>query len=193
MKCTSFLLTAVFVFATTVANAHEPHESAKLALDYKRAVELHEWNDAVKFIEKRSLTNLKKFQIQYLRDAPTIGAEEKLLRLMGLTKINDLTTLSPEEIFVRKGMGNTNTLSDPIKYKADLKKTLKLKLIGTSMEDDSLVHAIIRTEYGQVDGATGQVAKVISKLDLVSLVKEGNAWKVSLDAHEPKVFRRKKK
>lgn len=162
------------------------HPAYKVAEKYLRAVQLHEWEEAVDLVETKSLDNLKDFQRRYLLRAPTMDEEKELLRLLGMSKISDLDALAPREIFIRRGQAKTKRLVDPQKHIGAMKQTLVMKTLGTAPEGSSMVHAVIRKEFASDE-------RGFSELAFVSLVKEGTVWKVSLDAQEPKVFEIKKK
>lgn len=94
--CRFSLVVCATVFGFSGAWAQENlHPSYKVAEKYLRAVQLHEWEEAVDLVETRSLENLKDFQRRYLLRAPTIDEEKELLRLLGMGKISDLDDMAP--------------------------------------------------------------------------------------------------
>ncbi len=184
-----FLTLTLLVVGTAGAWAQgKLHPSHKVAEKYLRAIHLHQWNEAADLVETQSLKNLKDFQRRYLLKAPTIGEEQELLRLLGLSKISDLDPLTPREIFIRRGQAKTKRLVDAEKHVAEMKKTLVMKTLGTATEGTNAVHVIIRKEF-----ASESEGKGFSELSFISLVKEGTVWKISLDAQEPKIFNLKPK
>jgi|MDTC01.3.fsa_nt_gb hypothetical protein len=182
----TLLVGLIFTVSAVNALAAELHGSYKVAESYLSAIHLHQWESAVKLVETKSLENLKVFQKNYLLRAPTIAEEQELLRLLGMTDISDIDAMRPAEVFVRRGKAKTKKLVSPDKHIEQMKKTLKIKTLGTVEEGDSTVHAVIRKEFAADE-------KGFSELAFVSLVKDGTVWKVSLDAQEPKVFSLKPK
>ncbi len=157
------------------------HASYKVAEQYLSAIHLHEWEKAVKMVEKKSLENLKVFQKRYLHSAPTMAEEEELLRLLGMSEISDIDDMSPEAVFIARGKAKTKKLVDADKHIAQMRKTLKLRTLGTVPDGAAMVHAIIRKQFSAEE-------KAFEELAWVSLVKEGKVWKISLDAQEPKIY-----
>ncbi len=179
---TFLLLAAGSSGLSSVALAHEPpmHPAYKVAEKYIRASHLHQWTYAVKMIESRSLENLKVIQKRFLLNAPTIPDEEELLRRLGLSDVSGLDELTPEEVFIRRAAANTRDLPDPEAHIAQMEKSLKLTTLTTARENDDLVHVLMRVSYIVK-------TRAIAELALVSLIKEGTVWKISLDAQEPTV------
>lgn len=183
----SYLILALLLFGVSGTSAQSDlHPAYKVAEKYLRAIQLHEWEEAVDLVETKSLENLKTFQHQYLLKAPTINEEQELLRLLGMSAISDLDDMEPREVFIRRNQAKVKRLLDPEKHVADVKESLVMKTLGTAPEGADQVHVVIRKEFIIGDRA-------FSELPLVSLVKEGTVWKVSLDAQEPKVFKVKSK
>lgn len=172
---------AAFIPSNVCLAQSKPHPAAEVASQYLRDIHLHEWEKAVKLVDKKSLANLKNFQERYLEAAPTIADEEELLRLLGLKTINDIRALTPEEVFIRRGQAKTKKLVDPEKHIEEMKASLKMNTLGAVPEGSDTVHVVIRKEFA------GQ-GKKFSELAFVSLVNEEGKWKVSLDAQEPKIF-----
>ncbi len=183
MRLLSRTLLAGLILSVSAVNAlaADLHASYKVAEAYLSAIHLHEWDKAVKLVETKSLESLKVFQKNYLLRAPTIAEEQELLRLLGMAEISDIDKLRPADVFVRRGKAKTKKLVNPDQHIAQMKKTLKIKTLGTVPEGKSAVHAVVRKEFAAEE-------KGFSELAFVSLVKEGTVWKVSLDAQEPKVF-----
>ncbi len=184
MRTIAILVLPCLFLATALGQAAETklHASHKIAEKYLTATHLHQWSYAVKMIEKKSLENLKRIQKRFLQNAPTMSAEEDLLRLLGMTEISDIDGLSAEEVFIRRAKANTARLPDPEKRIARIKATLQMRTLSTAAEGSDMVHALVRVRYETVD-------RSFSELALVSLTKEGTVWKVSLDAQEPKIVR----
>jgi hypothetical protein len=175
-----FLLVLVAIGSVAEAQQSRLHPAYKVAEKYLRASHLHQWTYAVKMIEKKSLENLKRIQKRFLLSAPTIPEEEELLRRLGLTDVSGLDALTPEQVFVRRASGNTRDLVDPEAHIAQVEKTLSLKTLSTATEGTEFVHSLLRVQYEVKN-------RRISELALVSMVKEGTVWKISLDAQEPSV------
>lgn len=178
----SFLLAlAVIGLAAHPASAQSTtHPATKVAEDYLRAIQTHEWAAAAAMVETKSLENLKRFQKEYLRRAPTLPEEEALLEILGLKQISDIDALTPKEVYIRRGEAKTKQLKEPKKHIAEMKSTVVVKTLGVAEDGADAVHVMIRKEFMAAERA-------FSELAFVSLVKEGKSWKISLDAQEPKV------
>ena len=116
--------------------------------------------------------------------SPGLAEEQELLRLLGLTEIDDLDDMTPRAIYISRGKATTKRLVDAEKHIAELNKTFKMVCLGTATEGDDMVHVALRKQFS----AQG---RGFSELLFVTLMKESTVWKVSLDAQEPKVFVKK--
>ena len=175
------LLVLLFLASATGAWAQgKLHPSFKVAEKYLTVVHLHQWEAAADLMEKRSLATHKKYQRDILLNAPTISDELKMLRALNLNKISDLDEVSPREVYIRRGKARTKRLPDLKTHLSEMKKTLAMKTLGTVPENDDTVHVVIRMSF-----ATR--GKAVSDIIMVTLVAEGTAWRVSLDAQEPKI------
>lgn len=180
------LILLTFGFPTLRAFAHEPppHPSHKIAEKYLGATHLHQWAYAAQMIDGKSLENLKRIQKRLLENAPTIPEEKALLRLLDLDDIFEIDKIDAEEMFIRRAKANTKRLAITETQLAQLQESLKMKTLSTASEGNDMVHALVRVQYVVEN-------RSISELVLVSLIKEGTVWKVSLDAQEPNVVKLK--
>lgn len=160
------------------------HGAHQVAFKYQNYVSLHDWENASLLVHSESLKSVKKFQKRYLQAAPGLAEEQELLRLLGLTEIDDLDDMTPRAIYISRGKATTKRLVDAEKHIAELNKTFKMVCLGTATEGDDMVHVALRKQFS----AQG---RGFSELLFVTLMKESTVWKVSLDAQEPKVFVKK--
>lgn len=166
--------------SSTSTPSGSTHPAAQAAVEYLKAIHLHEWEKAVRLVDGASLKNLQDFQYQYLQAAPTMPEEQALLKLLKLKNIEEIKALKPEEVFLRRGQAKTSKLANKEEYMKQMRSTLNVRALGSVVENDSLVHVVVRKEFTYKE-------KKVSELAFVSGVKTDAGWKVSLDAQEPEV------
>src|SRR5690606_22019496 len=124
----------------------KPGVVTQVALDYVQAVDFHEWEKAATMIDQESLANLKKFQLKYIEPL-TAGQRDNVLRTLGASSVEDVETMTPAQIFARRGYIKTRQLLDPKEHVAKLKETLTTHILGSVTENPTLVHVAIRKQF----------------------------------------------
>ncbi len=179
-SCFPLLVGLIFCASAMNTLAADFHAAHAIAKQYLKATILHDWESAVKLVDKESLENVKAFQTQHLKNAPTQADEEKLLRLLSMKDVEEIHRMTPADVYIRRGKAQTKMLANSKNLLPQMRKTLSLQTLATGMEGKNLVHATIRRKY-VVDG------NQFSELAYISLTGEGTVWKVSLDAQEPTI------
>ena len=166
------------VFWPVLGFAQSDHPAAKVAKTYLQHMANRNFQKAVKMVDDNSLVALQKDQVNYLKSAPTVDEEEAMLKRLEVSDISVFAKLSPVEAFVRHNKARHKSDAESLKLTKQMNDTLQMNILGTVKENNSLVHVFIRSKHQRKD-------KEVSTLDLVSLLKDGKTWKVSLNAQEP--------
>jgi hypothetical protein len=165
-----------------IAKSDEQKAAEKVVVSYLDLALRHDWASATKLVEPASLAGVKDGWLERAERAPTIDDEMRIVRSVGKESLDEVRAMPPAEFYAayHAALAQRFNLTEArIKSIAD---SLKLRVLAIAMETDSLVHVLVRTTHADED-------RHVSKLELVSLVKAGDRWLVSLDEQGPKVTR----
>ena len=166
-----------------VAKAINEHPATQVTFEYLRNAMGKDWVKAAALIEADSLETLKQRYIRRIKASATIDEEMAHVRRLDCNRLKDVESLSGKEFYIRYHKGIQ------LRFEVDQAKldkilaSLAVKLLSLAeekVEDQELCHILVRTRHS--DGE-----KQVSALDLVSLVKVEDAWKVTLNAKDPYV------
>ena len=140
-----------------------------------------DWEKAAALIETASLESLKARYILRIKASATIDEEIAHVRRLDCVNLKEVETLTATEFYVRYHKGVQKRFKVDQEKLDEILATLGVKLLSLAEEKvdgNQLCHILVRTRHSNGD-------KQISALDLVSLIKLGTDWKVTLNAQEP--------
>ncbi len=179
MGAAVFSTTAPRVLAQQAADP-EAHPAAKVVHDYLGMILARQWKGSSDIVDESSMKGLQDDYIARISRAPTMDDEESMVRRVGKGSLDEVRAMKPREFYTAYHEGLQE------RYKVDenileiIRKSLTIKLLSVAEEGPKTVHILVRTKH-----SNGKV--IIENLELVSLVKIGDKWKVALNEQSPKV------
>lgn len=158
----------------------ESHPAAKVVHEYLAMILARQWKGSADIVDESSMKGLQDDYIARISKAPTMDDEENMVRRVGKGSLDEVKAMKPREFYTAYHEG----LQD--RYKVDeavlavIRSSLKITLLSVAQEGDKTVHVLVRTKH-----SNGKVN--IENLELVSLIKSGEKWKVALNEQAPKV------
>ena len=186
MVRTTFLAVFFFILAPALAPAQEDinqHPATKVVLSYLRYSMGQQWEKSGKLIETDSLETLKRRYIQRIKMAPTIDDEMAMVRRLDQNSLSDVEKMEPFAFYVAYHKGLQERFEVTEELLDQIINTMGVRVMALAEEDfDGIdyAHVLVRTRHENRD-------KEVSSLDLVSLIKVGDDWKVTLNALDPSV------
>ena len=184
----SLILITIFLLSATYGQSDKnenisKHPATKVTFQYLKYAMGQDWDAAAALIEPKSLENLKARYILKIKASATFDEEIARVRKVDCSNLREVQNLKPVEFYVRyhKRVQQRFKIDQSILDK--ILDSLAVKLLSLAedkVEDNQYCHILVRTRHSNGD-------KQISALDLVSLVKINNSWKVTLNAQQPVV------
>ncbi|RYD36249.1 MAG: hypothetical protein EOP86_06475 [Verrucomicrobiaceae bacterium] len=158
----------------------ESHPATKVVRDYLQLMLQREWAKSAALVEPASLKQLVEDYVKRLKGAPTMDDEAEMTRRVGKSTIEEVAAMSPVEFYVAYHQGIQQRYQVPPEVIKKVRDSLSLRVLSLAQEDESHVHILVRTKHSN-DKAT------FESLELVSLVKVGDVWKVGLNEQAPRM------
>ncbi|MES2707566.1 MAG: hypothetical protein V4726_13295 [Verrucomicrobiota bacterium] len=158
----------------------EGNPAAKVVKEYLQLMLQREWVKSAALVEPASLTQLLADYVKRLKAAPTMDDEEEMIRRAGKKTLEEVAAMPPADFYAAYHQGIQERYKVPPEVIKKVRESLVLKVLSIAQEDDSHVHVLVRTKHSN-DKA------IFESLELVSLVKVGDAWKVGLNEQAPRV------
>lgn len=170
------------VHAQTAAESAklEAHPATKVVKDYLQLMLQREWAKSAALVEPASLKQLVEDYVKRLKNAPTMDDEAEMTRRVGKGTIEEVEAMAPVEFYVAYHQGIQQRYQVPPEVIKKVRDSLSLRVLSLAQEDESHVHILVRTKHNN-DKA------IFESLELVSLVKVGDAWKVGLNEQAPRM------
>ena len=181
------LLITLLLSATSVsADKNEEiskHPATQVTFSYLKNAMGQDWEKAAELIEPLSLENLKTRYILKIKASSTFDEEIARVRKVDCANIREVEKLEPVDFYVRYHKGDQQRFKVDQELHDKILASLAVKLL--SLAEDKVAgkeycHILVRTRHSNGD-------KQISALDLVSLIKIQDTWKVTLNAQQPVV------
>ena len=187
MKVLRYLLLPLLFAVATLpalaqnAKAINEHPATQVTFAYLRSAMGQDWTKAAALIEPASLETLKMRYIKRIKASATIDDEIAHVRRLDCVNLKEVEGLNAKEFYIRYHIG-VQKLNGVDQAKLDqILATLAVKLLSLAEEkvdQNEICHILVRTRHSNEK-------MQISALDLVSLVKLSDNWKVTLNAQEP--------
>lgn len=160
--------------------ASDSHPAVKVVRDYLQSALQRDWAKSASLVDPKSLDRLLADYVMRIKAAPTMDDERQMLERVGKTELPEVEKMAPAEFYTayHKGMQERFNVSEET-MKA-VRNSLTLNVLSVAAETPELVHVLVRTTHN--NGRTQ-----MSNLELISLIKSGGKWLVSLDEQLPKV------
>lgn len=150
------------------------HPAVAIVLNYLDLALKRDWEKSTALIIPESLAAVKKGFIERAKMAPTMDDEFEMVKSVGKKSLEDVEEMDPADFYAayHRALQERFNLTDAkLKQIAD---TIDLNVLAVAPEGKEVVHVLVRTRHN--DGENE-----ISNLELLSLVKRGSKWLVSLD------------
>ena len=155
------------------------HPAAKVVEEYLRMIITRQWKKSADIVDEKSMEVLHTDYVARAGQARTMDEEESMVRRVGKSTIAEVKAMKPREFYTAFHEG----LQD--RYKVEeakleiIRKSITMAVLSVAQETDRLAHVLVRAKY-----STGET--LIERLELVSLVKNGEKWQVALNEQAPK-------
>jgi len=178
----TLLLSVTFVHADKNQEISK-HPATQVTFSYLKNAMGQDWEEAAQLIEPLSLENLKARYILKIKASSTFDEEIARVRRVDCANIREVEKLDAVDFYVRYHKGVQQRFKVDQEILDKILASLGVKLL--SLAEDTVggkeyCHILVRTRHSNGD-------KQISALDLVSLIKIKDTWKVTLNAQQPVV------
>ena len=186
MKHVQLIITLLLSVTSVLADKNQEiskHPATQVTFSYLRNAMGQDWEKAAQLIEPLSLENLKARYILKIKASSTFDEEIARVRRVDCANIREVEKLDAVDFYVRYHKGVQQRFKVDQEILDKILASLGVKLL--SLAEDTVggkdyCHILVRTRHSNGD-------KQISALDLVSLVKIKDTWKVTLNAQQPVV------
>ena len=186
MKHIQLIITLLLSVTSVLADKNQEiskHPATQVTFSYLRNAMGQDWEKAAQLIEPLSLENLKARYILKIKASSTFDEEIARVRRVDCANIREVEKLDAVDFYVRYHKGVQQRFKVDQEILDKILASLGVKLL--SLAEDAVggkdyCHILVRTRHSNGD-------KQISALDLVSLVKIKDTWKVTLNAQQPVV------
>ena len=161
----------------------ESHPAYQVVVSYLTYAMGQDWPKSAALIDTKSLEGLRDRYIARIGAAPTVGAEIDMCRALDCTNLAEVKTLDPTDFYIRYHKGIEKRYKVSQEKLDTIMKTKRVKLLSLAEEvhsGDDYAHVLVRTKHQNG-------SKEISSLELISLLKVGGKWLVTLEATKPTV------
>jgi hypothetical protein len=183
---TIFLAAVVLAVTTTAGLAQtsrelaEKHPAAQVVISFLRHSVNRDYAKAADLILPASLMTLQKDYLARVK-SPRVGLDEvtAMCRAVGVEDERGIQAMSPTEFYVayNQGLQRRYNVTDEVNQR--IAESLELNMLSVAEEGPTLVHFLVRTQHRTM-------ANEVRHLEIVSLVRVGTDWLVSLGEKEPK-------
>ena len=186
MKHIQLIITLLLSVTSVLADKNQEiskHPATQVTFSYLRNAMGQDWEKAAQSIEPLSLENLKARYILKIKASSTFDEEIARVRRVDCANIREVEKLDAVDFYIRYHKGVQQRFKVDQEILDKILASLGVKLL--SLAEDTVggkdyCHILVRTRHSNGD-------KQISALDLVSLVKIKDTWKVTLNAQQPVV------
>lgn len=155
------------------------HPAAKVVKDYLAMIITRQWKKSADIVDEQSMVVLHRDYVERTKKSRTMDEEESMVRRVGKSTVEEVAQMKPREFYAAFHDGLQ------VSYKVEeakldvIRKTITMKVLSVAQETDRLAHVLVRAKY-----STGE--NNIERLELVSLLKNGEKWQVALNEQAPK-------
>jgi hypothetical protein len=157
----------------------EAHPAGKVVREYLGMIITRQWKKSADIVDPRSMEVLHRDYVQRIEDARTMDDEDALIRRVGKFSRKEVESMTPREFYTAFHEGLQEKFRVEEAKLEMIRKTITIKLLSVAEEGERTAHILVRAKY-----STGEYN--IERLELVSLLKNGDKWQVALNEQAPK-------
>ncbi|MFT5109323.1 MAG: hypothetical protein ACI9UA_004970, partial [Pseudoalteromonas tetraodonis] len=166
-----------------VTEAQLSHKAYQRVVSYLTYAMGQDWPKSAALIEENSLKNLRDRFVGRISRARTVQEELDMCRALDCTNLDEVKTLDPTTFYIRYHEGIQKSYEVSKEKLAMIMQTKEVKLVSLAEEihdGKSYSHVLVRTRHQNGD-------KLISSLELVSMLDVDGDWLVTMEAQKPTV------
>ncbi|MEZ5324493.1 MAG: hypothetical protein R3F19_05475 [Verrucomicrobiales bacterium] len=157
------------------------HPAAKVVQDYLRLALARKWEASAKLIEPDSLENLRDSYVRRIkRPGTTVEEETAMVQKLGKADVEEVAKMSPADFYAAYNTALQEKYDLTNEVLTLIANTLELRLLSIALEGDELAHILVRTSHRDNRNQ-------VTNLELVSLRKIRDEWKVALNEQIPMI------
>lgn len=174
---------AIFPAAAITKAEFDAHPAAQVVMSYLRYAMAQDWTKSVALLEPDSVTDLRERYIARIKQATTIDEEIAMVRKLDRNNLAEVEKMSDVDFYIAYHKGVQDRFDVTPEILEQIRKTmgvLPLSLGEETIDGKDYAHILVRTKHQNR-------SKEVSSLDMISLIKLGGKWKVTLLAQRPVV------
>ena len=159
----------------------EAHPAYQVVLSYLTYAMGQDWPKSAALIDKNSLEGLRDRYVERISRARTLQEELDMCRALDCANTGEVKALDPTDFYIRYHKGVQKRFPVSQEKLDGILKSKKMKPISLGEETNDgteFAHVLVRTRHKNG-------TKIISSLELISLLKINGKWMVTLDAMRP--------
>lgn len=158
----------------------EANPAVKVVRNYLQLMLQREWSKSAALVDPASLKQMLADYLKRLDVAPTMDDEAEMTRRVGKKSMEEVKAMNPVDFYMAYHQGLQERYNVPPEIMEKVRASLELRVLSVAQEDETHAHVLVRTKHSN-DKA------VFESLELVSLVKIGDTWKVGLNEQSPRI------
>ena len=154
------------------------HPAYKVVQEYLEMVLTRQWSKGKGVVDEDSLKVAMEDYLRAIKRAPTIEAEEGMIRRVGKATIEEVMAMSPRDWYIAY---NSSMKEIPPEMLTEMRRTIKLKPLSAA-EDESAKLAFFLVKADFENGENHY-----ERYDMITLRNKDGKWMVLLDGMPPKI------
>ena len=186
MRIQTVMLVAVGLLCSQVGRAQtsrelaEKHPAAQVVVKFLRLSVNRDYDQAAELIAPASLATLKADYVKKVKNPRTAMDEASAMcRAVGVENETAMEAMTPVSFYTayNQGMQRRYNVTDEVNQR--IADSLELNILSVAEEGGTLAHFLVRTQHQTMSNQ-------VSHLEVISLLRQGSQWLVSLGEKEPK-------
>ena len=186
MRIQTVMLVAVGLLCSQVGRAQtsrelaEKHPAAQVVVKFLRLSVNRDYDQAAELIAPASLATLKADYVKKVKNPRTAMDEAgAMCRAVGVENETAMEAMTPVSFYTayNQGMQRRYNVTDEVNQR--IADSLELNILSVAEEGGTLAHFLVRTQHQTMSNQ-------VSHLEVISLLRQGSQWLVSLGEKEPK-------
>jgi hypothetical protein len=166
--------------AQTSRELAEKHPAAQVVVKFLRLSVNRDYAQAAELIAPASLAILKADYVKKVKNPRTAMDEAgAMCRAVGVENETAMEAMTPVSFYTayNQGMQRRYNVTDEVNQR--IADSLELNILSVAEEGATLAHFLVRTQHQTMSNQ-------VSHLEVISLLRQGSQWLVSLGEKEPK-------
>lgn len=186
MRIQTVMLVAMGLLCSQVGRAQtsrelaEKHPAAQVVVKFLRLSVNRDYAQAAELIAPPSLATLKADYLKKVKNPRTAMDEAgAMCRAVGVENETAMEAMTPVSFYTayNQGMQRRYNVTDEVNQR--IADSLELNILSVAEEGGGLAHFLVRTQHQTMSNQ-------VSHLEVISLLRQGSQWLVSLGEKEPK-------